>query len=219
MEAGTRRETGMAAWIYYPPRECPYGNTLPLHGIHMIRVVDIAEPPDVTVAADEYICLTLTWPADPVRMPVYWRPGDHKRSLIEVGIHPETGIPVSISIVLPGSDVEVQEGQAPLPVRLVEFGHPVFDLTPWGRDWLFTETIPFRIVVYAGSATVWFTPAEEAVSDLVAGRVRFHLSAGREFIGFSVHDLPETEIARLKETLAWLMATAGMTLQPGEFPE
>lgn len=182
----------------------------------MIRVREIGEARDVTVTIGEYVCLTLEWQASPLMEPVYWRPGDHHGSLMEAGIHPETGILLSLSIVLPGDGVEVRGGPDAFPERRGVQGHPLIDLAPWGRKVRLDEIVPFRLIVYEHSVSIWFVSPDEAESDLVSERVRFHLSAGGEFAGITVQGILETEIGRLRETLAWLAATAGVTSKPGD---
>jgi hypothetical protein len=175
----------------------------------MLRVVDIAEPAVETVTVGEYVPLTVEWKDLTPPTPAYWRPSADDRSLVEVGVHPETGRVCSITVVLPGAGVRLIDGVVPRLERPREHGHPVCDLAPWGTQWLLDEVVPFTITVDAHSVAVWFTPEEEAAFDLVSGTIVFHLSAERIILGVTVLEVPQAEMSRLRETLIWIQETAG----------
>jgi hypothetical protein len=169
----------------------------------MLIVVEVAEPSQETVLIGEYVPLTLEWPQFAPPAPYFWRATPDSRSLLEVGVHPETARICWISVILPGRAVELVMNPVAPRARPEEFGHPVCDLGRWKNGWMSDEPVSFRLVVNARSVSVWFVPTEEAAVDLRSGTVRFHLSAHREVVGFTVQ-LPPDELRRLKETLSWI---------------
>lgn len=177
----------------------------------MLRLVEVAEPAAETMTTGEYVPLALEWKLFAPPAPLYWRATPDDRSLIEVGLHPETGRICSISVILPGTNITLRDDVVPQTLREEQLGHPVCDLARWEKGWISDESIRFRILVDAHSASVWFGDSDTAEIDLRSGSVRFHVSAERQVVGFTVLDLPAADLARMRATLSWIRNNAGRT--------
>lgn len=182
-------------------------------GSQMLRVVGTEEARAPRLVFGEYIPLDIEW-EEPAQGRIYWRGGDRRWAVLEVGLRAESGRIVSISVVTAGLQLEFPSEPLPEPVHPPERGLPIFDLTPLtGRRYLDVES-PYTFVVRPDSISIRFAPPEEGASDLDCLPVRFHLSAAREVLGFSVLGLGEAETNHVKDLVTSSRETAGTQLLP-----
>lgn len=205
---------GMKTW--YRPDPCGEisGGTPPPEDVSkMLRVIGTDDGQAPRLVPDEYIPLEVRWDG-PVKDRVYWRGGDHRRSLVEVGLLAESGRMSTITVVLAGDRLDSPSDPLPAPIRLPETGLPICDLGPLKGKHYLDVASPFTFVVRPDSLSIWFASPETVESELDCLPVRFHLSEKREIIGFSVLGLTDVETRRLKELVSLSRDEGGKPYTP-----
>lgn len=166
----------------------------------MLRISELSVSVDSEIVVDQYVPLTITWEALTPVSPVYWRTGDLKHSLIEIGIDPRSGHLSSITMTLIGPEVEQTTITAPDSLGAVEVGHPICDIGAWGSDVYVDCAASLRVHLFGDALRVLFG-GQQIASSIVDGSVRFYLSLDRELIGFGIDCLSDGARARLADAL------------------
>ncbi len=122
------------------------------------------------------LVVNVEWPAPTTEPPRYWRTGDFRHSLLEIGVHGQTGQLVSMTLV----SVKELSVWPPKGEHLDELattvvnGIPVFDVTDWQNDTVFVDE-PNDLRIKLGTDRVlieWGRPSAPARS-LHSGRILF----------------------------------------------
>jgi hypothetical protein len=169
----------------------------------LLKVAATEEATRPRIAVGEYVPLAVEWDCGP-HLPLYWRPGDHVRSLVEVGLHPGTGAICSIRVVLPGEDVEILDEGVPAVDLAATSGRPLFETDRWRGLRFLDVHLLFTLILRRDSVTLRFAPPGLHSSDLASGDVRFHLSGEGTVVGLSVVGLTGAQMQQVRATVEWL---------------
>jgi hypothetical protein len=167
----------------------------------MLRIRDIGPPAEVRVTVDPYVPLDLRFGGEESVEKRYWRALWRNEGLVEVGVHPETGELVTVTLTsIPRS--RVRQAAATLPASRGE-GLPRADLGLWPRplwDWggrFMDEQVELELLL-SGSRAVLVLGAGLDVAEVWSlGRVRLGLGAGRVLRAIEVEGLSPGELELL----------------------
>lgn len=119
----------------------------------MLKVLKSMPVQDYSLTMDSYVPFKFRSFETQASVPFYWRVGDFKKSLIEVGLNPESGAVGSITVTCYGGNTRVEATwQSEHPGVEVVDGLPVCDIQDWSpkeqyADRFIDETNPFQAVI------------------------------------------------------------------------
>ncbi|MFP2925665.1 hypothetical protein ACLESO_10680 [Pyxidicoccus sp. 3LG] len=165
----------------------------------MLRIVGIGSPTAATVVVDPHVPLDVTLGGGECPDKLYWRALWQAESLLEVGIHPETGELVTLTLTSIAAS-HIERATVALPLSRGE-GLPRAELEMWPHsrpryaDQFIDEQVELRLLVSASSAVLTLggvsPPVEEVWS---VGRVRLGLDAERSLRVIEVSGLSPEEL-------------------------
>lgn len=84
-----------------------------------------------SVVFDEYVPFTAEFESDFMSPPLYWRIGDGKSSLMEIGLNESSGVVLSITLTSIKSENVRNENESYVSRASEIEGLPIFDLSAW----------------------------------------------------------------------------------------
>lgn len=195
----------------------------------MLQVIGAERANSGTLIIDDYV--PLSWRCagtGDAPIPLYWRTGELDRSLLEIGLVPESGLLHSVTVVSATGCLRADDGgtAARMTTAVLHEGLPRCDTRPWldriawpdmrsweyregawmfeqvqGADRLIDEAAPFTITVSTHGISLWMgEPAP-----LAAGYVASSLWCGVDREGglrlLHFGGLPDNERARIVATI------------------
>lgn len=143
----------------------------------MLKVLNSISVQDYSLVIDDYVPFKFRSFETQTSVPYYWRVGDFKKSLIEVGLNPQTGAIGSITVTCyEGSTrTEITWQSEHLGIEASD-GLPVCDIHAWshteqnaGR--FIDETNPFETVVGQDFVSFLLMPKKKATRLYVVGQL------------------------------------------------
>lgn len=157
-----------------------------------LRVVSVAPAPAPTIEIDGDVPLQVrsrapheTW---------YWRTGDLRASLVELGVEPRSGQLSKLTVTLLG-DVD---GHVAVPSDSV-VGVPSFDPARWHASTTLDRARLLEVDLGSSSLAIQFAGLPHAVQVARWGRLGLLMGPSAEVVGLVVEDLSATERAGLVE--------------------
>jgi hypothetical protein len=89
--------------------------------------------------------------------PLYWRTGDFKKSLLEIGLNQNTGAICRVTVTLIGSYSTTGLGD-PTEVTTAHAGLPICDIGDWPKDRFKDEPFTFATLMGEDSVSIWVAP-------------------------------------------------------------
>lgn len=169
----------------------------------MLKIKEVLNAAIPDVQLDEYIPFSVFFGRGEASPLVYWRGGDGKSSLVEIGIDKKDGAVKSVTLTSVGVD-KVDLGGGLIRGGRWECGLPVFDTTGWcGEDdfdgrFLDEFDASFRLLVDASSVSLVFEGSAEAVRFVQSGNAIFGMSQEGQLVSFNLLELTECQILFLK---------------------
>ena len=100
----------------------------------MLKIKEIIDSSASSVEFDEYVPFTAEFEASSLSSPLYWRAGDGKQSLIEVGLCKQTGSVKSITLTSVKAE-NIRKINATYENDMsAQKGLPIFYLTKWSEE-------------------------------------------------------------------------------------
>jgi hypothetical protein len=145
------------------------------------------------------------WPSTGEEPPRYWRTGDFRTSLLEVGIHPRTGGLVSLTLVLAkellesGPDASKLEDIATSVVQ----GVPEFDVSSWAPNGQFLdEKRDLRVFVGNDRLSIECDHRPPRVRCIQSGRVLFGVNETGTCYAVQIAGLSDQEMRAIRSMYA-----------------
>jgi len=163
----------------------------------MLQIKSITDCVPIAVEFDPYIAVNVnfgTWDLS-LEKTIYWRTGDLKKELIEIGISENKRIIRSITIVLI-KKINIEEKKF-AAVQLKQ-GIPIFDKINYDKNHLFDEVGPLEMFIGKEKLQVLFSHNEITLG-LACDRVTCLFDKDNNFCGFQVANLTDKELNTLKE--------------------
>lgn len=164
----------------------------------MIQVADISDVKEENVKIDEYIPIDVKWGANERAFGtiLYWRTGDLKKSLFEMGISDFDGSIVSFTLTLiDRGNVEFTE--YPEIVTPIIEGLPLFKTDEIFNDnGYFDDKTDIKVEVSSNSLRIFFEKLP-IVSHVQNGRIRFGLTERKSLAMIEVSKINKAEYEKL----------------------
>lgn len=159
----------------------------------MLKVVSCTSYSDANVKFDEYIPITFKCLSENTPVPLYWRFGDFERSLMEIGIHPNTGALTKIVLTKFNNIFRSDGGEEFLTIPGTE-GVPVFDISSWPDD-RFKDEMGV-LDVYVGDSFFYIKFLESFITCKVlsVNNVSFGLDGSSNLLWIAFDDLRQEDI-------------------------
>ena len=163
-------------------------------------------PANISIDIDEYIPFTIAVISAVESSPLYWRSGDGKNSLVEIGLDRYSGSVCSVTLTAINPK-KVEETSAPIRTDLREsFGMAVFDIGAWLSDSnnysdSFQDEFDNDLVLVIGEdyLALLIENSGEPVRYIINGQLRFSITANGVLSAIEILDLDENQIGRLRQ--------------------
>lgn len=163
----------------------------------MLQLKRIDKCIPIIVKFDPYIAVKIIFGLDIywIDSIAYWRSGDFRNQLIEVGVSEDIGVIRKITLV----DIKkiILEDKI-FPEIQLKLGIPVFEKLDYDKNLLFDEIGPLEMFIGEDKLQVLFSH-NKITSGLVCNRVICLFDKDRNFCGFEVSGITEEEMNILKE--------------------
>lgn len=163
----------------------------------MLQIKTLSSCIPIAVEFDPYTAININFGSwDPwLEATAYWRTGDLKEQLIEIGIATEKAIIRSITLVLIKKIIIKDKI---FPKIHLETGIPVFEKLNYDKNLLFDEVGPIEMYVGTDKLQVLFS-LNTITLGLVCDRVICLFDNNKNFCGFEVNNITSEEKAVLEE--------------------
>ncbi|WP_025848016.1 hypothetical protein [Paenibacillus ehimensis] len=170
----------------------------------MIKIVDISATKEENVKIDGYIPIDVKWEENERAFGkiLYWRTGDFKKSLFEVGISEVDGSIVSFTLTLVDKgNVEFAENPD-IVTPLIE-GCPLFKTDGiFNENGYFDDKSDIKVGVSNDSLRIFFEKLP-IVSLVQNGRIMFGLTERKSLAMIEISKMNKAEYQRLLLALGW----------------
>ncbi|MHB2138635.1 hypothetical protein ACX64L_11885 [Pseudomonas monsensis] len=169
----------------------------------MLKINDIGECEGNVVEVDEYVPLTVRFGSGRDASPLYWRAGNGKDSLLEVGLSASTGKIISVTVVTIPS-VALQYYECQMKSCAFDVGVPLFCVDGWASRESYSNrflddfSVGFDLFVDADRACIVFDVQQEIVQLVRNGSVSFGVSSRDELLSIEVSCLDVDKMDLLK---------------------
>jgi hypothetical protein len=169
----------------------------------MLKINSIGECEGNVVEVDEYVPLTVRFGSGRDASPLYWRAGNGKDSLLEVGLSASTGKIVSLTVVtIPF--VALQHYECLVGSGAFDVGVPVFCVGGWASGGSYSNrflddfSVGFDLFVGTDRACIVFDVQQDIVQLIRNGSASFGVSSRGELLSIEVSCLDVDKMALLK---------------------
>lgn len=170
----------------------------------MLKVVKSNPVVEEKIETDQYIPINIKWTKtyDRYEGVIYWRTGDIKRSMLEIGVSEISGEVQSLTIVTADKISFVSEGIE--KCKKFENGTPVFDISNWAGKRTVDDIGLFE-VQYCDKCLDMIISENKVNKEIVSGRVSFGLDTDMNVCRISVNNLSDDEKFQIKDTLEYMI--------------
>ncbi len=134
--------------------------------------------------------------------PLYWRTGDFSHSLLEIGVHRQTGRLLSITVVAIASigPLEAHERAFDEAPTLIADQVPLFDLALWSEDRpLVDEPSDLRVRIGNNRLTIEWGVSTAGNYTIQSGRCFMGVDEHYALIGLHVNPISDAEITTIQK--------------------
>jgi hypothetical protein len=171
----------------------------------MLQFSFLSKPLKEDINIDIYIPLNIKWNTNLQlgESNLYWRSGDLKTSLIEIGLEPNNGVINSITLSLV-SDIDLKES---FPDDIgenipIQKGLPAFKISDWPKNGYKNDIKAFKVCLNNnGQLYIFFCNTYKLSSKIISGRVNFGFDEQEYLCFFGINNLSNIEIKQLKDAL------------------
>ncbi|MBO2946244.1 hypothetical protein JJQ72_20015 [Paenibacillus sp. F411] len=165
----------------------------------MLELINITDECRVTIEFDDYVPLNVEWKHSQGRynLPlIYWRTGDIRKSLIEIGIDSISGVVCSMTLVLSSDNSKRNDI---LDMGEVMRGCPVFDISSFNVKYI-DYVQSFSVIVLNNAVLINFSD-EVAFRNVGNNDVVFSFDKEDRLQSITVCNLSKEDHAKIKRTL------------------
>ena len=172
----------------------------------MLKVLTIIPTIKEEIEVDQYIPIKIRWVQHDASVEelIYWRTGDIKKSMLEIGISAVSGEIRSLTIVSADKISFVSEKFPECDA--FESGTPVFDINNWIGKRTVDDAGLFD-VQYFNEKLNMIISENHVIKKVISGRVSFGLDANMGICTISVNNLSDDEKFQIKDTLEYIIKT------------
>lgn len=151
-----------------------------------------------TLEVDEHVPFNIEWNYISNRnLKYYWRTGDFKKSLLEIGLDSVTGLIKSMTL----TNLNINSiSEDNLPTNFSKLGVPKFDLTQWTSEKYLDYTKDFSVLLMNNGLVI--SMLDERVERIVkSDRVLFHMGKDKKLLRIDLINLTTDERHILRNSL------------------
>ena len=167
----------------------------------MLRVISSIDVKDCSLQTDEYIPISFQCSEAASLIPLYWRTGDFKKSLIEVGLNKNTGAICTVTVTAIGSCSRTRVGGS-VEATNIHLGLPVCEISNWPEDRFKDEPFTFVTLVGEDSLSIWIAPKAPLKSVYEIGPASFVTDTEGYLRLLHFKDLSPFDIDRIIKTVS-----------------
>ncbi|NMM54748.1 hypothetical protein [Paenibacillus aquistagni] len=165
----------------------------------MIKIMEIVNTNfKETLEVDEHVPFNIEWNYISNRnLKYYWRTGDFKKSLLEIGLDSVTGLIKSMTL----TNLNINSiSEDNLPTNFSKLGVPKFDLTQWTSEKYLDYTKDFSVLLMNNGLVI--SMLDERVERIVkSDRVLFHMGKDKKLLRIDLINLTTDERHILRNSL------------------
>lgn len=164
----------------------------------MLRVITSTEVNDCTLQVED---LPISFHCAEVasRTPFYWRTGDFKKSLLEIGLNQNTGAICKVTVTLIGSHYKMEVEDS--TTTIAHDSLPICDVSEWPKDKFKDEPFGFSTLIGEDSVSIWIAPEAPLKMTYEIGRVGFAADREGYLRLLRFKDLSRFELDRVMKTV------------------
>lgn len=168
-----------------------------------LRVIDWLRPNEESVEIDPYVPLKVTWGRWNPRLEsyVYWRTGDLKKSMLEVGLVKNSGIIRLITLVMAKGELDANPPARKLAASQ-QLGNPNIDMLGWPEGAYYDSPGPLQVKLSSDSATILWSHSQPIEVVRSGGRVQFGINQAGGLVMINLVKLTAEEGSSMREALA-----------------
>jgi hypothetical protein len=169
----------------------------------MLSILRAAGSPDGRLDLDN-LTVSVEWPAASSEPPYYWRTGDFRRSLLEIGLHPATGQLISIGLILVD---ELRAWSTVLPdlniiPERIENSVPICDRARWSDTNRFVDEIG-ALDVWLGTNRLLLRFGEaDSQRSIQSGQVQFGITQQGDLAAIQINNLTNSDVSAIRHMFA-----------------
>lgn len=169
----------------------------------MLKVLEIAEKLDEKVEVDLYVPFKIKFGLwdESKEHTVYWRTGDSRKSLFEVGIGKDSGKIRSMTLVQAKTVVQGFQKCVDDKMMPSKIGLPICDVGEFPANGFIDEANDFQVCLSNDSISIYFSDERHPVSKIVCGRVIFGVDENNNMLSFQIVRLDDNDVCTLKSAL------------------
>lgn len=138
----------------------------------MLRIIGSTEVEICTVQVTDYLPISVRCAEVASLTPLYWRTGDFKKSLLEIGLNQNTGAICKVTVTLIGNYLKETVEDFP-EASILQGCLPICDITGWPGDRFKDELFAFTTLIGEDSVSIWVAPEEPLSTIYEFGQIRF----------------------------------------------
>lgn len=176
----------------------------------MLRIIKQIEPSAFAVQYDEYIPFTIEFENDSLAPPVYWRVGNGKSSLIEVGLNKHSGQMLSVVLTSIATENVIKNRGDYSPIVKEEIGMPIFDLSYWkngvatdhfSNQFVDEFNLAIELTLGKNSLNIAFFDGLKPVRLIRNGNIIFGVDSAGFLISIALVNLTKTDVEVINSTV------------------
>lgn len=170
----------------------------------MLKILKVLTSSKSIVEVDEYVPLTILFEPKDSSATIYWRGGDGKFTLVEIGLSKNTGAVNSVTLTSVSSESVHSVLRSPeIGGDWIE-GMPAFDTSCWSEDGDFSSRFiddfngEFRFIVGDNNVSLNFGRADSIARYVGSGDVFFGVSSEGVLLSLELMRLDDQKMSVLK---------------------
>ncbi len=169
----------------------------------MLNVTKVSNSVSEKIEVDQYIPIKIVWGKYNIfsEETLYWRTGDFKKSLIEIGIASRSGVIRSLTVVH-SDKINFNKDKINWP-ELVSDGTPMFNVQSWPHNGRKDEDGLLELCCNGNTLDIIFSK-EMITHKIVSGRICFGLNVDANLCVVSVTELHKDEELQIRDTLQFI---------------
>ena len=162
----------------------------------MLKVKSSIEVTNITLKINDYIPITLKCADVSIDLPLYWRIGNFKNSLMTVGLNPENGAICSVVLTLSEYIQKLNE-EIPFNIQYFFFGVPVCEVINWPINRYKDEEENFVVSIINDSVIITFGEFSNALAQYEIKNVIFYIDKENNLCGFKFNKIQQFDLDKI----------------------
>jgi len=138
----------------------------------MLRIIGSTEVENCTLEVSDYVPISFRCAEVISLSPLYWRTGDFKKSLLEIGLNQNTGAICKVTVTLIANYLKKTVGDFS-EASIHRACLPICDISGWPSDRFRDESFAFTALIAEDSVSIWVAPEAPIGTIYEFSQIRF----------------------------------------------